>query len=132
MEKQGLAFIGPDYAGKLQNAGIRTPDDLLRTWGDPGRRTGLVQTTGISENLFERWYRIAGFMQIEGVTHAYAELLEKAGVPSLEKLHGFDPAALHRQMEQVLGRGEFEGTLPTLEQVRKWIQSAPVREGVTN
>ncbi len=125
-----FGFIGSDYAKKLQTVGIRTPDDLIRMWGNEPNRTSLVHKTGISENVLDGWFRLFTNMRTRGIPYEYAELLDKVESNSIETLFELEPATLHAKLEEVKKRGEYKGNLPTLDQVRAWVEST--REHAVN
>ena len=59
--------IGPTYAQKLIEAGIKTTDDLLEAGTTPKERETLAEKTGISGTLILEWVNLADLMRIKGV-----------------------------------------------------------------
>ena len=47
--------VGDSYAKKLEDAGIKTTDDLLAAAATPKGREKLAEETGISPKLILRW-----------------------------------------------------------------------------
>ena len=94
--------IGPAWAEKLEAAGLRTTDDLLRAGATSKGREDLAAATGISGKLILRWVNRADLSRIKGVGEQYADLLEAAGVDTVP---GVGPEA-RGQPDQEAGRSQ--------------------------
>jgi PAS domain S-box-containing protein len=75
--------IGPVYAQKLLEIGVKTTEDLLERGRDRKGRDFLVEKSGISASHVLRWVNMADLMRIHGIGEEYSELLEKAGVDTV-------------------------------------------------
>jgi len=71
--------VGEVYAQKLQDAGIKTVEQLLEHGATPKGRDQIAEKTGISGALILRWVNHADLIRIVGLAEQYAELLEASG-----------------------------------------------------
>jgi predicted flap endonuclease-1-like 5' DNA nuclease/ferredoxin len=113
--------IGPVYAEKLRNMGVKTTTDLLEAGSTPQEREELAEKTGISPKLVLEWVTIADLMRIKGVGEEYSDLLEEAGVDSVVELSGRDPESLHARLLEVNDRKKLVRRVPSLNAVESWI-----------
>ncbi len=119
-----LEGVGPAYAKKLNQAGIRTVRDLLRACGTPEGRKELAQQTGIDGKLILRWTNMADLFRIRGIGPQYAELLEAAGVDTVPELAQRNPENLYSKLAEVNAEKRMVKQLPTLRLVRTWVEQA--------
>jgi predicted flap endonuclease-1-like 5' DNA nuclease len=116
--------IGPTYAKKLVEAGIKTTDDLLEAGATPKGRENLAAKTGISGKLILKWVNMADLIRIKGVGEEYSELLEVAGVDTVVELSKRVPENLHAKMLEVNEERKLVRRAPTLNEVKQWIDEA--------
>ncbi|MCX8183287.1 MAG: DUF4332 domain-containing protein [Crenarchaeota archaeon] len=116
--------IGPEYAKKLLEAGIKTTDDLLKAAGSKDGRKMLAEKTGISEKLILEWVNLADLFRIKGIGEEYSDLLEEAGVDTIAELAKRDPANLHAKILEINKEKKLVRRPPTLEQVTDWVKQA--------
>jgi predicted flap endonuclease-1-like 5' DNA nuclease len=116
--------IGPSYAEKLANEGIYTVHALLEKGCTKSGRRELAEKTGISETLILEWTNMADLFRIEGVGEEYSDLLEEAGVDTVVELSKRVPENLHAKMKEVNEQKKLVKQLPTLDMVKKWIETA--------
>ncbi len=119
-----LEGVGPAYAKKLNQAGIRTVRDLLRACGTPEGRKEVAQQTGIDGKLILRWTNMADLFRIRGIGPQYAELLEAAGVDTVPELAQRNPENLYKKLAEVNAEKRMVKQLPTLRLVRTWVEQA--------
>ena len=70
--------IGPVYAAKLEQVGVRTTDALLKKGSKPEDRRLLAEASGIGAHLILEWVNLADLYRIKGVGSQYSDLLEEA------------------------------------------------------
>jgi len=116
--------IGPTYAKKLSEAGIKTTDDLLEAGATPKGRKTLTEKTGISEKLILEWVNLADLFRIKGVGEEYSDLLEEAGVDTVAELSKRVAENLHAKMLEVNEKKKLVRRPPTLDAVKQWVEEA--------
>ncbi len=116
--------IGPVYAQKLQEVGIRTSDALLEAGGTPHARKKLAEAAGIDETLILEWVNHADLYRIKGVAEEYSDLLEEAGVDTVVELAQRNPQNLYEKMQAVNAEKELVRRLPSQRQVIDWVDQA--------
>jgi tetratricopeptide (TPR) repeat protein len=82
----GLRLIGATYAKQLKELGIVSHNDLILKADTPEVRKKLAKKLGIDDMFLQRWALLADMMRIEGIDTQYANLLDAAGVRSLDDL----------------------------------------------
>ena len=122
--------IGEAYAKKLQEAGIKTTDDLLEKCADKSGRTKLAEDTGISEKLILKWTNHADLFRINGIAGQFAELLEAAGVDTVKELKHRVPANLHAKVTEVNNEKHLCNRVPSEAELTKIIEQAKELEAI--
>ena len=116
--------IGEAYAPKLIAIGIKTPDELLEACLTPGARKKVADKTGISGKLILKWANHADLFRISGIGPQYAELLEAAGVDTVQELRHRVPANLTAKMVEINKAKNLAQRDPSEKEVTKWIEEA--------
>lgn len=116
--------IGPAYARKLTNAGIKTVESLLRKCAaDKGRRE-IAEAAGIDRKLLLEWVNRADLFRIKGVGVQYSDLLEKAGVDTVVELSKRIGVHLHARMVEINHKYNCVNAMPSVKQVEAWVARA--------
>jgi predicted flap endonuclease-1-like 5' DNA nuclease len=116
--------IGPAYAGKLTDAGIKSVEALLEAGATPLGRQGLEEKTGIAHKLILEWVNLADLMRIKGISEEYADLLEEAGVDTVKELRNRNPENLYTALVNVNAEKKLVRRLPGKDQVVHWVGQA--------
>ena len=116
--------VGPAYAAKLEAAGVKDTDGLLKMGATPKGRQELAEKTGITEKLILEWVNRVDLYRIKGVGSEYSDLLEAAGVDTVVELAGRKPENLVAKMTEVNAAKHLVRKLPTLTQVQDWVKQA--------
>lgn len=116
--------IGPVYAAKLREIGITTVEELLQRGATRRGREEIAEQTGISPALILEWVNHADLFRIKGISEEYADLLEEAGVDSVPELAQRNPENLYQRLVEVNQEKNLVRRLPSLDQVRDWIEQA--------
>lgn len=116
--------IGTKYAERLQAAGIKTTDDLLRACGNRKGRDDMAGQTGFSASQLLKWANMADLMRISGVGEEFSQLLEAAGVDTVKELATRNAENLAAKMAEVNEAKKLTRALPAASQVQKWIDQA--------
>ena len=116
--------IGPIYANKLVEAGVRTTGALLKAGATPKGRQALVEKTGIAHALILEWVNLADLFRIKGVGEEYSDLLEEAGVDTVKELAQRNADNLYTKIVEVNASKELVRKLPSSKQVADWVAQA--------
>lgn len=116
--------IGPVYAKKLNEVGIKTTDDLLKFGATPKGREELGKKAGIEHKLILEWVNLADLYRIKGVGQEYSDLLEEAGVDTVVELAKRVPGNLHVKMFEVNEKKNLVNRPPPLSAVEDWVDQA--------
>ena len=118
--------IGPALTEKLQSAGVKNVEQLLKIGGQKAGRAALSEKTGLSEARILKLVNCADLMRIKGVGGEYAELLEAAGVDSVPELAQRNATNLTLKMVSVNLERKLVRALPSEGRVRDWVTQAQV------
>lgn len=116
--------IGETYAGKLEQVGIHSTNDLLDKAGTKAGREVLAAATKIPETLILTWVNHADLFRLNGVAGQTAELLEAAGVDSVKELATRNAANLHVKMLEVNQQYGLSGKVPSEDTLQGMILAA--------
>lgn len=116
--------IGPAYAEKLRQAGVRSTDSFLKIATTPKGRQELAEKSGISEKLILEWANHLDLYRIKGVGSEYSDLLEEAGVDTVVELAQRNPENLYQKLIEVNNAKKLVRKMPVQSQVADWIEQA--------
>lgn len=122
--------IGEAYAKKLEAAGVKTTDDLLKTCASKSGRAKLAEETGITEKLILKWTNHADLFRIKGVAGQFAELLEAAGVDTVKEFRHRVAANLQPKLVEVNDAKNLCNRVPSVTEVEKMIAQAKELEPI--
>lgn len=118
--------VGEVYAAKLQEAGIKTTDDLLEKCASKKGRAAVAEETGISEKLILKWTNHADLFRIKGIAGQFAELLEAAGVDTVKEFRHRVAANLQPKLVEVNEQKHLCGRVPAVPELEKMIEEAKI------
>ncbi len=116
--------IGPVYAAKLQEVGIKSVEALLEAGAHPKGRQDLAEKADISKDLILEWVNHADLYRIKGVGEEYSDLLEEAGVDTVVELATRNPENLFKKILEVNGEKELVRRPPSQKMVEEWVRQA--------
>ena len=116
--------IGPAYAAKLVEAGVKSVEALLETGKMPKGRQTLAEKSGIDAKRILEWVNRADLARVKGVGSQYADLLEAAGVDTVVELSRRRPDNLTVKMGEVNTEKNLVRRLPPLKSVTNWVEQA--------
>ena len=116
--------VGDAYAVKLNEAGIKTVDDLHERCITPKGRKELAEATGISSKLILKWANHADLFRIKGVAGQFAELLEASGVDTVKELRHRVAANLHAKLVEVNEVKNLCNRVPAESEIQRMIEQA--------
>jgi predicted RecB family nuclease len=124
MKLHQIEGIVIEHVKKLEQAGIRTPESLLKEAHTANQRRKLAQETGIDEQLILEWVRFADLLRLKGIGLQYANLLEELGIDTSRELAAQDVQDLAEAVRQLNEEKNVVRRLPSLRQLTHAIQSA--------
>jgi predicted flap endonuclease-1-like 5' DNA nuclease len=116
--------IGPVYAKKLNEAGIKTTDDLLKAGATAKGREELATKVGVDNKHILEWVNRSDLYRIKGVGRQYSDLLENAGVDTIVELTKRVPENLLAKMLEVNAAKKLVKRPPPISFVKNWIEQA--------
>ena len=116
--------VGETYARALENAGIKTTEDLLKAAATPKGREKLAEETDISPKLILRWANHADLFRIKGVAGQFAELLEAAGVDTVKEFRHRVAANLQPKLVEVNDKRNLCNRVPSVSELERMIEQA--------
>ena len=121
---EDIEGIGPTYAKKLADAGIKTTDALLEAGTTPKERANPAAKTGIPEKLILERVNLADLFRIKGVGEEYSDLLEEAGVDTIAELATRNADNLHAKILEINKEKKLTRRPPTLDEIKQRINQA--------
>src|SRR4030042_99737 len=116
--------IGPVYAKKLAEAGIKKVDDLLTAGATAKGREELAKKTGLDDKHILEWVNRSDLYRIKGVGQEYSDLLENAGVDTVVELAKRVPENLLAKMLEVNAAKKLVRRPPPISSVKNWVEQA--------
>ena len=116
--------IGPKYAKRLVNYGIRTTERLLLIAAHKRGREDLSEQTKIPEKLILEWVNLADLIRIQGIGEEYSDLLEKAGVDTVKELCRRRPDSLYSTLVEINREKNLVRRIPSKKDVEFWVKVA--------
>lgn len=116
--------IGEASARKLDKAGIKTTEALLKHGASPKGRKEIAAKSGISEKVILRYVNMADLFRIKGVAEEYADLLEAAGVDTVPELAQRNAANLTKRMHEINEKKKLVRRPPAESNVTDWVNQA--------
>ncbi len=116
--------IGPIYAQKLQEVGVRSIEALLERGATPEGRQELAEVTDLGNKRILEWVNHADLFRIKGVGEEYSDLLEEAGVDTVPELAQRNPEHLVAKLREVNDEKKLVRRLPPLSSVESWVAQA--------
>mgnify|MGYP001059037504 CR=1 FL=1 len=124
MKLSDIEGIGPAFEKKLNKAGIKSTDALLKAGATPKGRLELETKSGIGSKLILEWVNHADLYRIKGVGSEYSDLLEEAGVDTVVELATRKAENLHKAMLDADAKKKLVRRPPALKMVQDWIAQA--------
>lgn len=116
--------IGPVNAAKLNKAGVRGLNGLLKLGATRKGRQDISKATGINAKVILEWVNRADLFRVKGIGGQYSDLLEAAGVDTAVELSKRQPEALLEAMKKANAKLNKVNQVPGLSNVKAWIKNA--------
>ena len=122
-----LEAITPGIGNVLKSHKIRTTERLLEQAKTPKKRQMLAEKTKIPAKDILRAATMADRLRVKGVGREHAELLEVAGVKTVQDLRYRNPANLAEAIAEAAAKHKelkHLTLLPSEKVIGRWIDSA--------
>lgn len=119
-----LDAITPGVGNILKQNKIRTTNRLLEHARTPKKRQTLADKTGIPVQQILRCVTMADRLRVKGIGREHAELLELAGVKTVQDLRYRNPSNLAEAMATVCAKRKSVRLLPSEKMITRWIENA--------
>ncbi|HUH32500.1 MAG TPA: DUF4332 domain-containing protein [Daejeonella sp.] len=116
--------IGPAQQAKFKTAGVSTVEQLLEKGATAKGRKELAELTAIDAKSILRFVNHADLFRINGIAGQFSELLEAAGVDTVNELKTRVPANLHAKLVEVNEKKNLVNQVPGLSQIEDFIEQA--------
>jgi len=116
--------IGPAYSEKLAALEITSIDQYLLATADREGRKEVAEKTGISPKLVLEWANRADLMRVPGIGEEFSDLLEQAGVDTVNELKFRNAENLYNALVEINQEKNLVRRLPSHSDVESWIESA--------
>ena len=126
MKIADIEGIGPNWAKKLGDAGVKTTDALLKNGGTKRARQALADKTGLAHTQILEWVNRADLYRIKGVGSEYSDLLERAGVDTVVELATRNAANLNKAIKDLVGKSgtKVVRRIPSEREITSWVTQA--------
>ncbi len=109
----------------LKKEGIKEVKDLVPLSQSQIRK--LAKKTKIDRRTIDTWQEHADLMRLDGVDPTYAWVLNSIGIDSVKEFSNRNPNnTLERIKEFTNKESDKVKTIPSLEQIKKWIEQANI------
>jgi len=119
-----LDRIAPGVGERLKANKIRTTQRLLEAAKTHKKRLELAKATGVPASAILRCTTMSDRLRVKGIGRENAELLELAGVKTVQDLRYRNPANLAQAMAKANSRHKLLRVAPTEKMVAGWIERA--------
>lgn len=116
--------IGPVFAAKLVEVGVKTVEALLKAGATPEGRVDLAEKSGIDKGKILEWVNHADLYRIKGIGSEYSDLLEEAGVDTVVELSKRKSENLHANILEVNLEKKLVRRPPSFKMVEDWVKQA--------
>lgn len=131
LEKERKPFLLREFLGvhaghvaALEAAGCKRADQLLAACRSAADRQALAARTGVPDDAILELVKLSDLSRLAGVKAIRARLYYDAGVDSVEKLAGSEPADLLRRTADFVQNSGFKGIPPLPMEVQHTIEAA--------
>lgn len=119
-----LDTITPGIGEKLKLNKIRTTMRFLEQAKTPKKRLFLAKQTGVPVSQILRCTTMADRLRVKGIGRDHAEVLEAAGVKTVQDLRYRNPENLAEAMAKIMKSGKNPRSVPSAKMVTRWIENA--------
>lgn len=121
---ESIEGVGPVFAEKLAEAGVKTTERLLKEGATASGRKSIAAQSGIDNKKILEWVNRCDLMRISGIGPEYSDLLEAAGVDTVKELAQRRPDNLHATIVEANEAKKLVRRPPSSGMVANWVVAA--------
>jgi|GEM_PF-3230249 len=123
--------IGKTYRKKLEEVGVKTTDDLLNKAGkNIDERIKISEHLNTKLTVVTSWVAMADLLRIEGLDGQSAEILNAAGVKTVQELSNRNTDALFNDILRINDEQRLVPELASKQDFAGWVTKAREMEAV--
>jgi predicted flap endonuclease-1-like 5' DNA nuclease len=119
-----LKGITPAALAGLKAQGISDSETLLEKARTPQDRNALATASGVDPAMLLELANRADLARLKGVGRVYSDLLEEAGVDTVNELARRSAASLHDKLIDINSKRQLTQRSPSLEQIVDFVEQA--------
>jgi hypothetical protein len=109
---------------KLENAGIRNANEIIKAGQTPAKRKELSAKTGVPVATILELVKLSDLARIQGVKGIRARLYYDAGVDTMEKMAKWNPEELRTYLVEFVKKTGFKGIAPLPKEAKFTVEMA--------
>jgi predicted flap endonuclease-1-like 5' DNA nuclease len=119
-----LKGMSAELAARLERHSILDSDQLLDASLTSAARRDLAEAMHVEASVILELANRADLVRVKGIGRVFSDLLEQAGVDSVEELANRRPDDLHVKLVKVNAQKQLAGRAPTRNAVESWVAQA--------
>ena len=116
--------VNPEDIDKLEAAGIKNIEQMIKVGKTPQSRQALVDKTGIPAEVILEYVKLSDLARIPGLKGIRARLYYEAGADTVEKLAAWQPEPLFVMLADYVQQSGFDGIAPLPIEVQHAVETA--------
>ncbi|MFC2028677.1 DUF4332 domain-containing protein [Chloroflexota bacterium] len=116
--------VSAETANRLEKAGIRDVQQMLKAGRTDEERQVLARKTGLAEEVILELVKLSDLARIPGIKGIRSRLYHDAGIDCIEKLAACQPEELLELTASFVEKTGFDGIAPLPKEVRSGIAKA--------
>lgn len=109
---------------KLEHAGIRNVNDMIKAGQTSAKRKELSAKTGVSVATILELVKLSDMSRIQGVKGIRARLYYNAGIDTMEKMAKWNPIELREMLTKFVEKTGFNGIAPLPKEAKFTVEMA--------
>ncbi len=109
---------------KLEHAGIRNVNEIIKAGQTPAKRKELSAKTGVSVATILELVKLSDLARIQGVKGIRARLYYDAGIDTMEKMAQWKPIELREMLTEFIKKTGFNGIAPLPKEAKFTVEMA--------
>ncbi|MFW9808536.1 MAG: DUF4332 domain-containing protein [Candidatus Thorarchaeota archaeon] len=116
--------VNQAYVKKLENLGIINVDQMILKGKTPEMRLRLSEESGVPIESILEFVKLSDLTRVGAVRTVRARLYYDAGIDTIDKMAGYDPAELRSYLSKWIEKTGFEGIAPLPKEASNAVSTA--------